>query len=53
MNTFFKVKKPEEVMQLFDQFSPLGEEKISLQNALGRVLSRDVISAEELPGFYR
>ena len=53
MNTFFKVKKPEEVIQIFDQFSPLGEESISLEHALGRVLSRDVISAEELPGFYR
>jgi molybdopterin molybdotransferase len=53
METFFKVKKPEEVYGIIDQFDPLGEETIPLEEALGRVLSGDVISAEDLPCFTR
>jgi molybdopterin molybdotransferase len=53
METFFKVKTPEEVFEIIDRFGPGGEETIPFENALGRVLSMDVISAEDLPGFSR
>ncbi|MCD6297285.1 MAG: molybdopterin molybdotransferase MoeA [Deltaproteobacteria bacterium] len=53
METFFKVKTPEEVFEIIDQFDPAGEETIPFEDALGRVLSRDVVSAEDLPGFFR
>ena len=50
---FFKVKTSEEVFEIIDGFDPLGEETVSLEKAPGRVLSRDVISPENLPGFSR
>ena len=53
METFFKVKTPEEVFEIIDQFGPAGEETVLLEDALARVLSRDVVSAEDLPGFFR
>jgi len=53
MESFFKVKTPDEVFNILDQFGPVGEEKIPLEESSGRVLSRDVISPENLPGFYR
>ena len=53
MESFFKVKKPHEVFHIIDQFEPLGEEVVPLEAALGRVLSRDVASPEDLPDFSR
>jgi len=53
MEFFFKTKKPEEVFKIIDQFGPLGEETILLEDSLGRVMSKDVISPENLPGFFR
>ncbi len=53
MEFFFKTKRPEEVFKIIDQFGPLGEETILLEDSLGRVLSKDVISPENLPGFFR
>jgi len=53
MASFFKVKRPEEVFKIIDQFGPSGEETIPLENSLGRVLSRDIISPENLPHFSR
>ena len=50
---FFKVKTSEEVFQIIEQFGPLGEETVPLDKASGRILSRDIISPEDLPGFYR
>ena len=50
---FFKVKTSEEVLQIIRQFGPLGEETVPLEEAFGRVLSEDVISPEDLPGFHR
>ena len=50
---FFKVKTSEEVFKILGQFGPLGEEIIPLENALGRILSQDILSPENLPGFYR
>jgi molybdopterin molybdotransferase len=53
VTSFFKVKRPEEVFKIIDQFGPSGEEKIHLEYSLGRVLSRDIISSENLPHFFR
>ncbi|MDY6972275.1 MAG: molybdopterin molybdotransferase MoeA [Thermodesulfobacteriota bacterium] len=53
MEYFFKVKKPDEVFEIIDQFGPSGEETTTLEDALGRVVSRNVISPEDLPGFLR
>jgi molybdopterin molybdotransferase len=50
---FFKVKTSEEVFQIIEQFGPLGDEAVPLEKAFGRILSRDIISPEDLPGFYR
>ncbi len=50
---FLKVKTPEEVFEIIKTFGPVGEETVPLGNAYGRILSRDVVSPENLPGFYR
>jgi molybdopterin molybdotransferase len=50
---FLKVKTPEEVFEIIKTFGPLGEETVPLENAFDRILSRDVVSPENLPGFYR
>ena len=50
---FFKVKTCEEVLELLGTFEPLEEEFIPLVQAFDRVLSRDVVSPEDLPGFAR
>jgi molybdopterin molybdotransferase len=53
MESFFKVKRPEEVLEIIDQFGPSGEEQIPLEQALGRVLSKELIAPENLPDFFR
>lgn len=50
---FFKVKTTEEVLELVRGFEPVGEEVLPLAGVHGRVLSRDVVSTEDLPGFRR
>ena len=50
---FFKVKTTEEVFQILEGFGSLGEETVPLEEASGRILGQDIISAEDLPGFYR
>jgi len=50
---FFKVKTTEEVLELVHGFQPVGEEIVSLDRAFGRVLSKDIVSPEDLPGFPR
>jgi molybdopterin molybdotransferase len=50
---FFKVRTSEEVFQIIEQFGSLGEETVPLEKAFGRILSRNIISPEDLPGFYR
>ena len=50
---FFKVKTTEEVFDLIRAFSPAGEEKVYIEDSLGLVLSKDVVSPENLPGFSR
>jgi molybdopterin molybdotransferase len=50
---FFKVKTTEEVLDLVQGFQPVGEEIVPLEKAFGRVLSKDVVAPEDLPGFAR
>jgi molybdopterin molybdotransferase len=50
---FFKVRTSEEVFKIIEQFAPLEEETVPLEKAFGRILSRNIISSEDLPGFYR
>ena len=50
---FFKVKTTEEVLELVQGFQPVGEESVPLDKAFGRVLSKEVVSPEDLPGFPR
>ena len=47
------MKTPEEVLKIIETFGPLGEETVPLRNAFGRILSQDIVSPEDLPGFYR
>ncbi len=53
MESFFRLKTPKEVFQIIDQFKPLGKETIRIEEALHRILYHDVISPEDLPGFFR
>jgi molybdopterin molybdotransferase len=50
---FFKVKSSEEVFNIIKGFSPLGTEVIRSEDGLDRVLSEDLFSPENLPGFTR
>ena len=50
---FFTVKTIEEVLEILRIFSPVGDKTVSLDDALGRVTSREITSPEDLPGFYR
>ena len=50
---FFQVKTSEEVFKIIKGFGPTGEEIIPLERSLGRILSKDLASPEDLPGFYR
>jgi len=54
MESFFEVKRPDEVFEIIDRLiRPAGEEKVALTEALDRVLSRDLTAPEDLPGFFR
>ena len=53
MESFFNVKKPDEVFSIIDGFEPVGKETVSLEDALGRVLSADITAPEDLPAFFR
>lgn len=53
MDTFFRVKSPDEVFEIINQFAPIGEETVPLEDSLDRVLSRDLMAPEDLPGFFR
>jgi len=53
MNHFFKVKSLEEVMALTGEFSPVESEKIPVSEAFSRVLSRDLVAKQDMPGFKR
>lgn len=53
MKGFFKLISSVEFTGLFEQFQPLEQETIPLQDGLGRVLGRDISSQENLPPFSR
>ncbi len=50
---FFKVKTPEEVLDILDDFSPAGTETILLGDALNRMTAGEIVSGEDLPNFAR
>lgn len=51
---FFKVKTPEELQnELHAIVKPLDAETLSIESALGRILSKDVFSPVDLPDFHR
>ncbi len=50
---FFKVITTEEALDIVRSFGPVEEVTVPLNDANGLYLSRDIISPEDLPGFYR
>lgn len=50
---FFKVKTSEEVLEILKGFDPAGAETIFIGDALNRVLSKEIVSEEDLPNFPR
>lgn len=50
---FFKVKTSEEVLEILKDFSPVDEEMVFIGDAINRVLGREIMSPEDLPGFPR
>jgi molybdopterin molybdotransferase len=53
MRSFFKVKTAPEVLESLKYINPLGVQTVSITNALSRVLARDIVSSEDIPGFRR
>ena len=53
MKGFFRVQTPDEVYKKLDRFKPLLSEKVSIEEALHRVLAEDIISRVNLPEFPR
>jgi molybdopterin molybdotransferase len=50
---FFKVKTTEEALETVKGFGPVEEVTVPVSNASGLYLSRDIVSPEDLPGFFR
>ena len=50
---FFTLKTSEEVFKILQKFEPLEAETIPIESAFGRILSKDLVSPENLPGFPR
>jgi molybdopterin molybdotransferase len=50
---FFTLKTSEEVFEILQEFGPLDEEILPLEVSFGRILSKDINSPENLPGFSR
>lgn len=50
---FFKVKTSEEVQEILKGFKPVGMETIPISEALNRVLAKEIVSEEDMPGFSR
>ncbi len=53
MRSFFKVKRAEDIFESLADIKPLGTECVPITDAVTRVLARDIISGEDLPGFER
>ncbi|MDM8535906.1 molybdopterin molybdotransferase MoeA [Desulfobacterales bacterium HSG17] len=53
MKDFLKVVSNEEVLEYQSYFAKLELEDISLNNSFGRILAKDIISDNNLPGFKR
>jgi molybdopterin molybdotransferase len=50
---FFKVKTSEEVFEILRDFGPSGEENLSIEDSIGRILSRQITAPDDLPGYYK
>lgn len=53
MNQFFNVKSLEAVLELTSVFDCVGQESVGVLDALDRVLSCDLASDQDMPGFRR
>jgi len=53
MRSFFKVKTAEDIFESLKDIEPLGTESVLITTAFNRVLARDIVSDEDLPGFKR
>lgn len=53
LKSFFKLMPPSKVFEIIDMFSPEQDEELSLEDACGRVLSEDIYSPSNMPGFFR
>ncbi|WDP84517.1 MAG: molybdopterin molybdotransferase MoeA [Desulfobacter sp.] len=53
MNHFFNVKSLEEVLSMAETFFPVDTETIATKETLDRVLARDILARENMPGFMR
>ena len=53
MNTFLILQTVDEVLERITAIAPVEEETIPVSQGLGRTLAREVLSAENLPGFDR
>ncbi|KPJ63894.1 MAG: molybdenum cofactor biosynthesis protein [Syntrophobacter sp. DG_60] len=53
MKVFFSTIHPKEVFKIIEKFDSVGEETVSIERALKRVLAEDVLSPMNIPGFNR
>ena len=53
MKSFLSLKSVDEVLSLLENFAPLAEESVPLDECAGRYLARDFAAPEDLPGFDR
>jgi molybdopterin molybdotransferase len=50
---FSTIKLPQEVFNLFSFFPSVNQTKVILRNSYARVLAKDIIASQDLPGFNR
>ncbi len=53
MKEFFKVTELGRVIEYAEDFETVGTEEVPVTDALGRILAKDVVAAEDLPDFNR
>jgi molybdopterin molybdotransferase len=53
MESFFKVKTPQEVFAIITGFGACGKQRVAAEKAAGRVLAEKIVAAENLPEFMR